>query len=172
MSRRRLSRCAVLLVVQLALLALLGCTMLLRLGGSNCPPAAAASHSGPVDAGAAASSSWRRRSAADFAARDALLAAWPAARPRAAFLVLALNAEADGVASSMRELAARWPRGADDPQGYPWLFLNDAPWTAAAKATLRKATRCPVLFGEVPPEHWSYPPGLDMVCRWLGHRGR
>ena len=44
---------------------------------------------------------------------------------------------------------------------YPWLFLNDEPFTDEFKQGVRKMTRAPVYFGLVPKEHWSYPSWID-----------
>ncbi len=96
---------------------------------------------------------------ASLARRDALLAAWPPGRPKAAILVLSRNIDLGGVEYSMEQLERRFNGRAQ----YPYIFLNDQPHTAAFMAAVANATRTPCLFGQVPREHWSYPPFTDQV---------
>lgn len=60
-----------------------------------------------------------------YAARDALLASWPADRPKAAFVVVARSEDVDSMVDTMRQLAARWQAGAGSRDAYPWVFLNN-----------------------------------------------
>lgn len=66
--------------------------------------------------------------------------------------------------------------------GYPWVFLNDEPFTEECvvirhklprlwmltryhdnrfKRGVRQMTRSEIHFGVIPQEHWSYPPWVD-----------
>ncbi|KAG0373628.1 alpha 1,2-mannosyltransferase 2.4.1 [Mortierella sp. AD032] len=41
--------------------------------------------------------------------------------------------------------------------GYPYVFLNDVPFTEHFKTHIRAMTNSQVKFGLIPKEHWSYP---------------
>lgn len=45
---------------------------------------------------------------------------------------------------------------------YPYVFLNDEPFTEEFKLAVAKQTASEVTFGLVPPEHWGYPPFVDV----------
>ncbi|KAI0054088.1 glycosyltransferase family 15 protein [Auriscalpium vulgare] len=45
--------------------------------------------------------------------------------------------------------------------GYPWVFLNDEPFTDTFKGHLRALTDAPMFFGLVPEEHWVQPEWID-----------
>lgn len=45
---------------------------------------------------------------------------------------------------------------------YPWVFLNDEPFTEDFKAAVMSMTRSKVYFGQIPREHWSYPSWVDL----------
>lgn len=47
--------------------------------------------------------------------------------------------------------------------GYPWLFLNDEPFTEQFKREVAQMTRSQVTFGLVPKEHWGYPSWIDQA---------
>lgn len=97
--------------------------------------------------------------AADRRRLQALLAAWPAGKPRAAILVLARNSEAAALNSSMAELEARY--NSLPGRGYPWLFLNDEPFTQAFRDATSRLTAAPCFYAQIPAEHWGYPPGVS-----------
>lgn len=60
---------------------------------------------------------------------EALLAAWPAGRPRGCLFVLARNSDLKGVLASVSQLERRFNRRAQ----YPWIFVNDQPFTRQFK---------------------------------------
>lgn len=80
-----------------------------------------------------------------------------APRAKAAFISLTRNEELDDMRQSIMEVEYRFNRKFN----YPWIFLNDVPFTAEFKQGVRKMTRAPVYFGLVPKEHWSYPSWID-----------
>jgi hypothetical protein len=49
---------------------------------------------------------------------------------------------------------------------YPYLFINDEPFTDEFQATVRRSTRAKVTFDLVPPELWETPKWINrtLVC--------
>ncbi|WFD35283.1 hypothetical protein MCUN1_002134 [Malassezia cuniculi] len=78
-------------------------------------------------------------------------------RVKAGFVVLVRNQELEDMKSSMRDVEDRFNR----KFGYPWIFLNDKPFTEEFKNGVRSMTRSECRFGLVPTEHWSYPSWID-----------
>ena len=78
-------------------------------------------------------------------------------RVKAGFVVLVRNQELEDMKSSMRDVEDRFNR----KFGYPWVFLNDKPFTEEFKKGVQSMTRSECRFGLVPPEHWSYPSWID-----------
>lgn len=78
-------------------------------------------------------------------------------RANATLLMLARNSDIKGVESSMRSLEERFNR----KHNYPWVFLNEVPFTEDFKARVRGMTSADVQFGLVPPEHWYQPEWID-----------
>ena len=101
-----------------------------------------------------------------------------APRAKAAFIALVRNDELEGMVQSMQECTClrtslhhtdisvefRFNR----KYNYPWVFLNDKPFTNQFKREVRKHTRAPIYFGEVPKEHWSYPDWIDQFKAFEG----
>ncbi|EIW85168.1 glycosyltransferase family 15 protein [Coniophora puteana RWD-64-598 SS2] len=44
---------------------------------------------------------------------------------------------------------------------YPWVLLNDEPFTAEFKRRVSVLTDAPVSFGEIPHDHWHQPDWID-----------
>ena len=82
-----------------------------------------------------------------------------APRAKAAFISLVRNSELEEIRQSMEEFEYRFNR----KYNYPWIFLNDVPFTDEFKRGVRKMTRAPIHFGLVPKEHWSYPSWIDQI---------
>jgi alpha 1,2-mannosyltransferase len=74
-------------------------------------------------------------------------------RANAVILVLCRNEDLGGMLRTMRDFERRFNRR----HCYPYLFLNDRPWTFNFRQTIRAHTRSAVKFGLVPPEHWDVP---------------
>ncbi|KAG1373592.1 hypothetical protein G6F61_010050 [Rhizopus arrhizus] len=78
-------------------------------------------------------------------------------RVKAAFVVLARNSELYALRSSMRYLEERF----NHKYNYPWIFLNEQPFTEEFKNLTARMTSAKVHYGLVPKEHWSYPDWID-----------
>ncbi|KAJ2773016.1 hypothetical protein IWQ56_001146 [Coemansia nantahalensis] len=76
---------------------------------------------------------------------------------RAAFVVLARNSELHTLRASIRQLEDQF----NARHRYPYVFLNDEPFTAEFKQAMEWATTGDCHFGLVPYEHWSMPPWVD-----------
>ncbi|UZJ55555.1 hypothetical protein CBS101457_004875 [Exobasidium rhododendri] len=76
-----------------------------------------------------------------------------APRAKAGFIVLARNSELDAMRRSMKDVEYRFNR----KYGYPWIFLNNEPFSEEFKRGVQQMTRSNVSFGLVPKEQWSYP---------------
>ncbi|KAJ3549442.1 hypothetical protein NMY22_g886 [Coprinellus aureogranulatus] len=75
----------------------------------------------------------------------------------ATFVMLCKNDELEGVVSSVRQLEDRFNRG----YGYPWVFLNDQPFTEEFKERVAVLSDSPMHFGLVPSEQWNQPDWID-----------
>ncbi|PWN87731.1 glycosyl transferase [Acaromyces ingoldii] len=84
-------------------------------------------------------------------------AANQAPRAKAGFIVLVRNQELESMMESMKEVEFRFNR----KYGYPWIFLNNEPFSDEFKKGVRQMTRSEIRFGLVPKEHWSYPDWID-----------
>ncbi|SNX82532.1 probable KRE2 - alpha-1,2-mannosyltransferase [Melanopsichium pennsylvanicum] len=76
-----------------------------------------------------------------------------APRAKAGFIVLVRNSELEGMRESMRDVEEKFNR----KYGYPWIFLNEQPFTEEFKRGVRQMTRSECRFGLIPKEHWGYP---------------
>ncbi|KAL4424390.1 hypothetical protein ABPG77_005633 [Micractinium sp. CCAP 211/92] len=74
-------------------------------------------------------------------------------------LVDELLSDLDGVLSSVRQLERRLPPGTV----YPYIYLNDRPFTPEFKRAVTAAVDAPSFFGLVPREHWSYPKHINQT---------
>lgn len=86
-------------------------------------------------------------------------------RVKAAFVVLARNKEVYSLRSSMRYLEDRF----NHKFNYPWIFLNEQPFSDEFIRLTRQMTNAETYYGLVPEEHWSYPDWINQtraqVCR-------
>ena len=78
-------------------------------------------------------------------------------RPRAAFAILVRNSDLFEWKQSMRQLEDHFNK----KYRYPYVFLNDVPFTEEFKDHVQAMTEAECLFGEIPKEHWSYPAWID-----------
>lgn len=76
-----------------------------------------------------------------------------APRAKAGFIVLVRNAELQAMRESMRDVEEKFNR----KYGYPWIFLNNEPFTDEFKRGVQQMTRSECRFGLIPKEHWGYP---------------
>jgi hypothetical protein len=77
----------------------------------------------------------------------------PARRANAAFVMLVRNSDGQGARSAIRQIEDRFNRNFQ----YPYVFLNDVPFTEEFKTLIRPMSKANMTFGLVPEEHWSYP---------------
>ncbi|KAJ2869398.1 alpha-1,2-mannosyltransferase ktr1 [Coemansia erecta] len=82
------------------------------------------------------------------------------ARPvRAAFVILVRNSELLGMKRAMRQIEDRF----NSKFNYPYVFLNDVPFTEEFKVETAAMTKANVTFGVIPHEHWSYPAWINQT---------
>jgi alpha 1,2-mannosyltransferase len=80
-------------------------------------------------------------------------------RVNAAIVMLARNSELNDCLHSLRQ----WENRFNAKFGYPYIFLNDQPFTDAFKdAISRLLPYRHVQFGQVPAEHWGYHPLVNI----------
>ncbi|KAJ7211167.1 glycosyltransferase family 15 protein [Mycena pura] len=83
----------------------------------------------------------------------------------ATLLMLARNSDLEGAMSSVSQLEEKFNKHCN----YPWVFLNEEPFTDAFKWAMGNVTKASVSFGQVPREHWFQP---DWVDEDLARAGR
>ncbi|KAJ1911175.1 hypothetical protein IWQ60_010265 [Tieghemiomyces parasiticus] len=76
---------------------------------------------------------------------------------KAAFVVLTRNSELHPLRVAISQIEDRFNRH----RGYPYIFLNDEPFTEEFKETISWATNSRVSFGLVPRDHWDLPDHID-----------
>ncbi|KAJ3732980.1 glycosyltransferase family 15 protein [Lentinula guzmanii] len=78
-------------------------------------------------------------------------------RANATFVLLARNSDLAGVINSMQSAEDRFNRY----YNYPWVLLNEEPFTDEFKERVSVLTRAPIYFGLIPKEHWFQPEWID-----------
>ncbi|KAJ1930131.1 hypothetical protein IWQ60_000605 [Tieghemiomyces parasiticus] len=78
-------------------------------------------------------------------------------RVKGVFVVLVRNKELHELRWSLRQLEDRF----NHKYNYPYVFLNDRPFTDEFKNTISWITKANVSFGLIPQEHWSLPEWID-----------
>ena len=78
-------------------------------------------------------------------------------RLNATFVTLARNSDLWDIVKSIRQVEDRFNRN----YGYDWVFLNDKPFDATFKKVTSALISGKTHYGEIPQEHWSYPPHID-----------
>ncbi|KAJ1917883.1 alpha-1,2-mannosyltransferase ktr1 [Tieghemiomyces parasiticus] len=76
---------------------------------------------------------------------------------KACFVILVRNRELFALRASIRQLEDRF----NHKYHYPYVFLNDEPFTDEFMRYITRFTSGNATFGVVPTEHWSYPPWID-----------
>ncbi|PBK96882.1 glycosyltransferase family 15 protein [Armillaria gallica] len=87
-------------------------------------------------------------------------------RANATFVLLARNSDINGVVSSMQSVEDRFNKH----YNYPWVLLNDEPFTDSFKERVSIITRAPISFGLIPKEHWVQPDWIDEDRARLGRQ--
>ncbi|KAK7679002.1 hypothetical protein QCA50_017946 [Cerrena zonata] len=78
-------------------------------------------------------------------------------RANATILMLARNSDADSAVKSVRELEDKFNR----KYKYPWVFLNEEPFSEEFKKRISNVASGEVHFGLVPHDHWFQPDWID-----------
>ncbi|KAG7092470.1 hypothetical protein E1B28_008822 [Marasmius oreades] len=78
-------------------------------------------------------------------------------RANATFVLLCRNTDINGVVSSIQSVEDRFNKN----YNYPWVLLNEEPFTDEFKERVNIMTRSPVSFGLIPKEHWFQPDWID-----------
>ncbi|KAJ1654428.1 hypothetical protein IWQ61_005639 [Dispira simplex] len=78
-------------------------------------------------------------------------------RAKACFVVLVRNRDIHDLRKTLRELEDRF----NHKYNYPYVFLNDQPFSAEFKELASAVTKANTSFGLIPKEHWSYPSWID-----------
>ncbi|KZT26454.1 glycosyltransferase family 15 protein [Neolentinus lepideus HHB14362 ss-1] len=78
-------------------------------------------------------------------------------RANATFVFLCRNSDIAGVVSSIQQMEDRFNR----KHQYPWVLLNDEPFTDDFKKRVSALTDAPIHFGTIPKEHWVQPDWID-----------
>jgi len=78
-------------------------------------------------------------------------------RANATIVMLARNGDMQGVAKSMKQMEDRFNKRFR----YPYVFLNEEPFTDQFKERVTGLTDSLVEFGLIPPEHWHQPDWID-----------
>ncbi|OMH80090.1 Glycolipid 2-alpha-mannosyltransferase 1 [Zancudomyces culisetae] len=76
---------------------------------------------------------------------------------KAAFVSLVRNSDLHGIRKTIREVEDRFNR----KFGYPYIFLNDVPFTDEFKQGVRDLVSTNATFGLVEGEAWGYPEYVD-----------
>ncbi|CAG8741943.1 11723_t:CDS:2, partial [Acaulospora morrowiae] len=77
---------------------------------------------------------------------------------KAAFVVLIRNNDLHSFRATMRQLEDRF----NHKYNYPYVFLNDEPFTDEFKKLISVMTKAKTEYGLIPKEHWSVPDWIDM----------
>ncbi|KAI8990756.1 glycosyl transferase, partial [Mycotypha africana] len=80
-------------------------------------------------------------------------------RQAAAFIVLVRNSELKGMLESMKDIEYRFNRKFN----YPWIFLNDQPFTKQFKKLTTKAASSKTFYGLVDESMWGYPKWINQT---------
>ncbi|KAL2429562.1 Alpha-1,2 mannosyltransferase KTR1 [Exophiala dermatitidis] len=81
----------------------------------------------------------------------------PGERVNATFVTLARNSDIWEIARSIRQVEDRFNRN----YNYDWVFLNDKPFDDQFKKVTTSLVSGKTHYGEIPEEHWSFPPWID-----------
>lgn len=78
-------------------------------------------------------------------------------RANATFVILARNSDLHSVIGSVREIEDRFNRN----RGYPYVFLNERPFTEDFKKRVSVLSPSVMEFGVIPHDHWYQPKWID-----------
>lgn len=78
-------------------------------------------------------------------------------KANATFVFLARNTDINGVVVSMKQMEDRFNKRFQ----YPYVFLNEQPFTAEFKKRVTELTDAPIKFGLIPHDHWYQPASIN-----------
>ncbi|KIY49629.1 glycosyltransferase family 15 protein [Fistulina hepatica ATCC 64428] len=78
-------------------------------------------------------------------------------RANATFVILARNSDLDGIIQSIRDVEYHF----NQYYHYPYVFLNDVPFSDTFKRRIENILSGTVEFGTIPHEHWVQPDWID-----------
>jgi len=78
-------------------------------------------------------------------------------RQNATLVMLASNSHIEGAVQSVHQMEDRFNRR----YKYPWIFLNDEPFSDDFKSRVSVLASGPVHFGQIPADHWHQPSWID-----------
>ncbi|KAG5719171.1 putative mannosyltransferase MNT2 [Termitomyces sp. T112] len=78
-------------------------------------------------------------------------------RANATFVILARNSDINGAIRSVRDIEDRFNRA----RGYPYVFLNEMPFTEEFKKRVSVLSASKMEFGLIPRDHWFQPDWID-----------
>ncbi|KAJ3489079.1 hypothetical protein NLI96_g2376 [Meripilus lineatus] len=78
-------------------------------------------------------------------------------RANAAFVILARNSDLKGISSSIKQMEDRFNK----KFGYPYVFLNEEPFSDQFKKQISELTDAKVEFGLIPHDHWFQPTWIN-----------
>ncbi|KAI0273644.1 glycosyltransferase family 15 protein [Gloeopeniophorella convolvens] len=81
----------------------------------------------------------------------------PDRRANASIVMLARNVDLPGVVKSLKQMEDRFNKRFR----YPYVFLNEEPFTVQFKERIAELTDAPIEFGLIPKEHWVQPEWID-----------
>ncbi|KZS90708.1 glycosyl transferase [Sistotremastrum niveocremeum HHB9708] len=90
----------------------------------------------------------------------------PPRKANATLIMLARNKEIYQAISSVKHMEDRFNRALPSP--YPWIFLNEEPFTEEFKERIRDVVSGEVEFGLIPKEHWFQPEDIDEKRAYRG----
>ena len=83
----------------------------------------------------------------------------PSLRANAAIVILCRNSDLD----QMLDTLGQFEDVFNKQYMYPYVFINDVPFTSKFKRAIRNATKSLVEFGEVEPKSWQYPSWINQT---------
>ncbi|KAH6897871.1 glycosyltransferase family 15 protein [Coprinopsis sp. MPI-PUGE-AT-0042] len=90
-------------------------------------------------------------------AQESLSTVPPTYRANATYVMLCRNKELKGVLWSVRQIEDRF----NEEAGYPWVFLNDEPFSEEFKTRVKLLIKGKAEFGLIPSSHWNQPDWVD-----------
>ncbi|KAJ7109391.1 glycosyltransferase family 15 protein [Mycena epipterygia] len=78
-------------------------------------------------------------------------------KANAAIVMLARNGDLNGIVSSLKQMEDRFNKKFN----YPYVFLNEEPFSENFKTRVAGLTDSPVQFGLIPHDHWFQPDWID-----------